>query len=158
MGANTITLTAQNSHGDSASVSITVNVDDDLSLPGPTLTAGPSQVSWHLPASTTAAQTAKVYIGNSGSGSLNWTASVNAPWLSISAISGTAPYTLTLTADPTGLAAGFNGLTQLTLTSPAASDHITETLTIPVNLSIGNVWQSFGGAVERKIFIPLVDK
>lgn len=158
VGANTITLTAQNSHGSTASVSITVNVDDDLSLPGPTLTAGPSQVSWHLAAGTTAAQTALVHIGNSGAGSLNWTASVNAPWLSINTVSGTAPYTLTLTANPSGLPDGFNGSTELTLTSPAASDHITETLTIPVNISIGNVWQSFGGAAERKVFLPVVTK
>ncbi len=47
-------------------------------------------------------------------------------------------------------------MTELTLTSPAASDHITETLTILVNLSIGNVWQSFGGAAEHKVFLPVV--
>jgi hypothetical protein len=158
VGVNTITLTAQNSHGSSASVSITINVDDDLSLPAPTLTAGPSLVSWHLAAGTTSLQTAQVFIGNGGSDSLNWTASVNVPWLSIDAISGTAPYTLTLTANPAGLPAGFHGLTDLTLISPAAGDHITETLTIPVDLSIGDVWQSYGGGAQHSLFLPVVTR
>ena len=83
---------------------------------------------------------------------------MNAPWLSIDAISGTAPYTLTLTANPTGLPAGFYGLTDRTLISPAASDHITETLTIPVDLSIGDVWQTFGGAAQHRVFLPVVTR
>jgi hypothetical protein len=150
VGANTITLTAQNTHGSSASASITVYVDDDLSRP--------SQVSWHLADSSADTQTAQVVIGNGGSGSLDWTASENAPWLSIDALSGTAPYTLTLTVDPSGLPAGFNGLTDLNLISPAASDHTTETLTIPVDLSIGNVWQTYGGVVMHSVFLPLVTR
>ena len=129
-----------------------------MSLPGPTLTAGPSQVSWHLADSSADTQTAQVVIGNGGSGSLDWTASENAPWLSIDALSGTAPYTLTLTVDPSGLPAGFNGLTDLNLISPAASDHTTETLTIPVDLSIGNVWQTYGGVVMHSVFLPLVTR
>ena len=46
VGTHTITLTATNSVGLSASTSITVVVDDDLDLLDPTLTVGPTQLGW----------------------------------------------------------------------------------------------------------------
>src|SRR6185295_9343737 len=109
VGSNQITFSATNSVGQSASAQVTVIVDDDLDLPGPTLTAGPGQVGGHVGAGTTQAQTADVSIGNAGSGALSWTASSDQPWLTISAGSGTIsaggdPATLTLTANPAGLA------------------------------------------------------
>ncbi len=50
VGSNVITLQATNSVGQTASATVTVVVGDDLNLPGPTLTAGPAQVSWQVPA------------------------------------------------------------------------------------------------------------
>ena len=88
VGSNKITLTATNSAGQSASASVTVIVDDDLDLPGPTLTAGPGQVGWHIGAGTTQAQTAQITIGNAGSAALSWTASSDQPWLTLSAPGG----------------------------------------------------------------------
>jgi hypothetical protein len=44
-----------------------------------------------------------VNITNSGSGTLEWLARKNEPWLTISPTSGTAPSVLTITADPSGL-------------------------------------------------------
>src|ERR1700737_1192128 len=48
VGKNQIQLTATNRDGLSASTTITVFIDDDLNLPGPTLSAGPPQVGWHV--------------------------------------------------------------------------------------------------------------
>src|SRR5205085_843160 len=49
VGTNVITLRATNSATLSASTSLTVVVDDDLNLLGPTLTAGPLQFAWTFP-------------------------------------------------------------------------------------------------------------
>ncbi|HLP46300.1 MAG TPA: leucine-rich repeat domain-containing protein [Candidatus Kapabacteria bacterium] len=65
----------------------------------------------------TGAQT--VLITNTGSGVLNWTASGNASWLSLSASSGTGDSVLSVSVDPGGLAVGsYTGT--ITITDPNA--------------------------------------
>ncbi len=99
-------LTATNSAGLSASTSITVLVDDDLDLPGPTLAATPVEVGWAIKAGTTQAQTAQLSLANVGGGSLSWSASSSAAWLKLGAASGSAPATLTPHRQPEGLHRG----------------------------------------------------
>jgi hypothetical protein len=162
VGSNTITLVATNSVGQSASASVTVIVDDDLNLPGPTLTAGPGQVGWHIAAGTTEAQTAQVTISNAGSGALEWTASSNKPWLTLSAAGGSIsaggdPATLTLTADPSGLNSDKSYSATLTLTRPATDSEPAQTIVIPVNLSIGDVWNTYDpSGPGTRVYLPLV--
>jgi hypothetical protein len=156
VGVNYITLTATNSAMLSASTSITVVVDDDLDLPGPTLSVAPTQVGWHVALGTTEVQTVTVGIYNAGSGSLSWTASEDADWLATSAITGTVPYTLTLTADPTGLEDGTVLTMTLWITSPESTDHITEIVAIPVNLTVGDVYRTYPKAPSSLIYLPLV--
>lgn len=60
VGTNTITLTATNIRGMTASASVVVVVDDDLRLPGPYLSVGPDQVGWRLAPGTTALQSPAV--------------------------------------------------------------------------------------------------
>ncbi len=144
VGNNVITLSATNSVGQSASASVTVIVDDDLNLPGPTLTAGPGQVGWQVGVGTTAAQTAQVSVGNAGSGALDWIATSDQPWLTLSAASGSIaeggdPSTLTLMASPAGLAPNQTYSAKLTLTKPASGSDAAQTVIVPVSLSIGDV-------------------
>ena len=76
---------------------------DDQS--GNRLTAAPSSLSL----STTiggSTVSGSVTISRSGTGTANVSLSESAPWLSITPTSGSAPLSSTLTADPTGLAAG----------------------------------------------------
>jgi hypothetical protein len=161
VGSNEITLVATNSVGQSASASVTVIVDDDLNLPGPTLTAGPGQVGWHIAAGTTQAQTAEVTVSNAGSGELDWTASSDQPWLTLSAANGTIgdgePATLTLTADPTGLAGDTSHTATLTLTRPATDSEPAQTISIPVSLSIGDILNTYDpSGASVSIYLPLV--
>jgi hypothetical protein len=142
VGTNVITLVATNSLSRTASASVTVIVGDDLDLPGPTLTAGPAQVGWQVAAGSTQTKSMSISIGNAGSGSLSWTAVESAGWLTLSAPSGTinagsAPSTLTLTANPTGLGGGKTYTAQLVITKPSGGGVPQQQITIPVSLSVG---------------------
>lgn len=164
VGVNVITLVATNSVGEAASATVTVIVDDDLTLPGPTLSAGPGQVSWHIGAGESALQTAEVTISNAGSGNLNWTATSDQPWLTLSAAQGSVdaagdPVTLTLSANPTGLATDQSHVAHLTLTKPASGNDAEQTIVILVTLSIGDVWTVAAQTlptVEQAIYLPVI--
>lgn len=137
MGVNQITLTATNSLGLSAATSVTVTVKGSTDLPGPTLTAGPGQIGWNVQVGELQAQTATLNIGNSGSGVLGFTAHSDASWLSLSATTGTAPATLTLTANPAGFAGGVTETATVTL---AATGDPSQVIKIPVTLAVGNTF------------------
>ncbi|MBA3471043.1 MAG: hypothetical protein H0T53_15520, partial [Herpetosiphonaceae bacterium] len=98
VGINTITLTAVNGALQTTSV-ITVEVHDDLDLPGATLTAGPDQIGWQFDLGAAQSQSATVYVSNVGSGTLSWSASESVPWLSLNVTAGSAPDQITLTAN-----------------------------------------------------------
>jgi len=156
VGTNLVTLTATNSRGLSASTSITVVVDDDLDLPGPSLSVAPTQVGWHVAAGTTADQTEDVDVNNAGGGTLDWIASEDATWLSLDLTGGTAPSTLGLTADPSGLADGTVLTTTLWITAPAGTDHAEESVEIPVSMLVGDVYHEFPDFLVNDIYLPLV--
>jgi cellulose 1,4-beta-cellobiosidase len=82
-------------------------------------------------------------ISNSSYGTLNWSASKNASWLSVSPSSGTAPSSLTVTVNPSGLSIGtYNGT--ITVSSSRASN---SPQTVPFTLTIAAAAQinSFTG-------------
>ncbi|MEP7356073.1 MAG: hypothetical protein ABI847_02400, partial [Anaerolineales bacterium] len=152
VGTNVITLTAQNSVGLSASLAITVVVDDNLNLLGPTLTAGPAPLGWTFTAGATTPQTATLSIGNAGSGSLDWTASTDAPWLTLSAASGSAPASIVVTAHPNGFPDGTSLSGHILITAAAVS----QTVDIPVGLVVGNLFSQPISASVSKLFLPIV--
>lgn len=156
VGVNIITLTATNSLGLTASASVTVVVNDDLRLPGPFLSVGPSQVNWHLAPGTTALQAAAVSVTNAGSGNLTWTASCDQPWLSLSAASGAAPATLTLTANPGTLSPGQIHTATVTIVGDPGSGQPLQTVTLPVQVAIGNVISNTAPPPPRRAFLPLI--
>jgi YVTN family beta-propeller protein len=137
VGTNLITLTATDGFGLTGSTSIIVNVKDNEDLPGPTLTAGPGQIGWHVAVGESQLQTAELNVGNSGGGNLEFTAQSNAPWLTLSAATGTAPATLTLTADPTGFLEGTTEEASVTITAVGIPDQM---IMVPVTLAVGNTF------------------
>ncbi|OGF57340.1 MAG: hypothetical protein A2Z21_02325 [Candidatus Fraserbacteria bacterium RBG_16_55_9] len=67
-----------------------------------------------------------------GSGTLSWQASVDVPWLSLSATTGTAPTEISVSTEIAQLVAGtYQG--QITITAP---DAINSPLTVPVTLTL----------------------
>jgi hypothetical protein len=142
LGVNLLTLTATNSLGLAATSTITVVVDADPIVLGPTLTVGPTQVGWHVTQGELQLQTAELDIGNRGGGSLQFTVSSGASWLSSNVTQGTAPATITLTADPAGLADGASEDTTLTLTAVGNPGQV---ITVPVRLAAGNTFVTGNG-------------
>jgi hypothetical protein len=163
VGTNVITLRATNSVGKTASASVTVIVDDDLNLPGPTLTTGPDQVGWQVGAGSTQVQTAQISIGNAGSGTLNWTASSSAAWLMLDTGSGSVgtgdPSIITASADPSGLANGTIYTANITIYMPASGSTPAQKAVIPVSLSVGNVRTTPPGHFTgRLLFLPMLKR
>ncbi|HWU86169.1 MAG TPA: M20/M25/M40 family metallo-hydrolase [Kofleriaceae bacterium] len=73
-------------------------------------------------------------ISNSGTGTLTWTASSNAAWLTQSPTSGTAPSSATVSVSTAGLAAGtYNGA--ITITAAGASN---SPYSVPVTLTVNS--------------------
>jgi hypothetical protein len=143
VGVHVLTLTATNSFGLVATRTVTVSVDGNLAARGPTLTAGPGQIGWQVGPGEVLAQTAALDISNSGSGILQFALSGGAPWLTPSASGGTAPTTITLSANPAGLADGQILDTTVTLTAVGFPDQV---ITVPVRLAVGDTFD-VGNAV-----------
>lgn len=158
VGTNTITLTATNSSGMTASASVMVVVDDDLRLPGPYLSVGPDQVNWHLAPGTTAPQSVEVSVSNAGSGNLTWTASSDQPWLTLSPVSGAAPMTLTLTANPTMFSEGNIYTATVTLIGDPGGGQPLQTVALPVQAAVGNVVSNAAATPARRVFLPLIKR
>jgi hypothetical protein len=161
VGSNVITLQATNSVGQSASASVTVIVDDNLDLPGPTLTTGPDQVGWQVGAGSTQVQSTAISIGNAGGGTLDWTASSSASWLTLDTTSGSVgtgdPSIITASADPTGLADGTIYSANITIYVPASGSTPEQKAVIPVSLSIGDVRVTPPGHFSGNyLFMPLL--
>jgi hypothetical protein len=70
-----------------------------------------------------------VSIYNQGSGVINWTTSSTASWLTVSPASGTTPANLSVSVNPSGLAAG-NYSATLTITGSGSTQTVAVTLTV----------------------------
>ncbi|MCB8945091.1 MAG: BACON domain-containing protein [Ardenticatenaceae bacterium] len=153
VGVNQITLTATNSKGLSASKTITVIVQDDLQPPAASLQIGPNPIGWHVAVGETAVHTTTVHFANMGLGNLTWTASEDADWLTMSSYNGSAPEEITFMADPTGLNANKSYAAHVTITASNGQGS-TQEITLPVTLSIGNVWDNPAGYTF--IYLPVI--
>jgi hypothetical protein len=87
---------------------------------GPVIVLSPTSFSFTGQQGGANPATQTLNISNGGSGTVNWTASGNATWLSLSPTSGTAPSTVTVTASTAGLAAG-TYTAAITVSAPGAS-------------------------------------
>ena len=138
VGPHVVTLTATDSLAldATATAMVTVHANPGAGA-GPTLTAGPLQFGWHVAVGETVLQTGAIEIGNSGSGALQFAVSSGAGWLVPEITGGTAPATLMLTADPSGLADGQVRDTTLILTALGYPDQV---ILIPVRIAMGDTF------------------
>ncbi|MBI3968333.1 MAG: hypothetical protein HY329_22065, partial [Chloroflexi bacterium] len=141
-GPNEITLTATNRDGLSASTKIMIVVSDDVELPNPTLSAGPTDINWHVAAGTTQLQTAMVQVTNPGTGALSYTATSDQPWLTVTPASGTAPGQLTLAANPAGLPSPSVNTATVQLRAPGVEGAPEQMVNVRVRLTVGDVFST----------------
>jgi subtilase family protein/BACON domain-containing protein len=100
----------------------------------PTIGVNPSSFSFSATVGGSNPANQSLSITNTGGGTLNWTASSNATWLSVSPTSGTAPSTATVSVNITGLAVGtYNGA--ITVSATGATN---TPVTVPVTLTVNS--------------------
>jgi hypothetical protein len=142
-GSFTITVRATNIAGDGVPGNADTT-DQDFALviyngsagapTNPTIGVSPSSFSFTATAGGANPANQSLSITNTGGGTLNWTASSNATWLSVSPTSGTAPSTATVSVNITGLAAGtYNGA--ITVSATGATN---TPVNVPVTLTVNN--------------------
>jgi hypothetical protein len=140
-GTFTITVKATNIAGDGVPGNgdttdqdfalVAYNANGSVST-NPTIGVSPSSLSFTATAGGSNPANQTISITNTGGGTLNWTASDNATWLTVSPASGTAPSTLTASVSITGLVAGtYNGTITITATGATNSP-----LSVPVTLTV----------------------
>jgi hypothetical protein len=143
-GSFTVTVRATNIAGDGVPGNADTT-DQDFALVIYNATAGApaspaigvSPASFSFTATSGGANPANqsLSITNTGGGTLNWTASDNATWLSVSPASGTAPSSVTVSVNISGLAAGtYNGAITVSATG-ATNSPVTVPVTLTVNAS-----------------------
>jgi len=125
----TITIT------DPAATNSQVDIPVELVIspaPVPTIAFSPATISFTATEGASNPADQDLSISNSGEGTLNWTVSDNADWLSLDPTSGTDAGMVTLSADITGLTPD-TYYAAVTITDPAATNNPVE---VPVQLTI----------------------
>jgi len=108
-----------------------------LPVTTPILTVSPSSLSFSASLGGGNPPPSSISVTNTGAGTLNFTASSDSSWLTVSPLSGTAPQSLQATASIAGLAAGtYTGHVTIT-SSGAQGSPATVTVTLTVSNSSG---------------------
>jgi N,N-dimethylformamidase beta subunit-like, C-terminal/Domain of unknown function (DUF4082)/Concanavalin A-like lectin/glucanases superfamily/Fibronectin type III domain/Viral BACON domain/Bacterial Ig domain len=124
-----ITVGATGAGGSPKTIPVTLTVDPPAP---PSLSVTPASLAFTATAGGSDPAAKTLSVSNTGGGSMDWTASESATWLSLSPASGTNTGTITVTPSITGLAAG-TYTTDVTVAATGASGSpktITVTLTV----------------------------
>jgi hypothetical protein len=131
----TITVAATGATNTPQAVPVTLTV----AAASPTIGLSPTSLSFTGTQGGTNPAAKTVSITNTGGGTLSWTVSDNAAWLSLSPASGTAPGSATASVNLAGLVAGtYNATITVTATGATNSPQavpVTLTVTAPVSQS-----------------------
>ncbi len=91
-------------------------------IPQSSLTVTPTSLQFTYTTGASAPGSQSIQITNSGSGTLSWSATASATWISVSSTSGTAPSTLSVSISTAGLSAGtYTGSIQITAANASNS-------------------------------------
>jgi hypothetical protein len=142
-GSFTVTVRATNIAGDGVPGNADTT-DQDFALivyngsagapTNPTIGVSPASFSFTATAGGANPANQSLSITNTGGGTLNWTASDDATWLTVSPTSGTAPSTATLSVSIAGLTPGtYNGT--ITVSATGATN---TPVSVPVTLTVNS--------------------
>jgi hypothetical protein len=104
----------------------------------PAIGVSPSNLSFTATAGGSNPASQTIGITNTGAGTLNWTATENGSWLTISPVSGTASSTLTASANISGLAAGTYNAAITISAAGATNSPVSVPVTLTVNATGGS--------------------
>ena len=112
-----------------AAGSDTLNV---LLTPQATLAVAPASLQFAYTVGDPAPTAQSIQVANGGTGTLSWSATASAGWMSVSPASGTAPSTLSVSIGPAGLSAGeYTGSIQI-VSAGAANTPVSIGVTLTV--------------------------
>jgi uncharacterized protein (TIGR03437 family) len=123
--------------------------DLQLAAPAPpAISAAPSSLQLAYTIGGAAPASQSIQIVNGGGGTLAWSASSNAAWLTVTPASGTAPSTLSVSVNPANLSAGSYSAT-VQITAPGASGSpasvgvtlVVQALTTPFTVALSTAGQ-----------------
>ncbi|MDA0180301.1 PQQ-dependent sugar dehydrogenase [Solirubrobacter phytolaccae] len=142
-----VTLTAAGATGSPRTVAVTFVVDP----PPPVLAVAPASLSFQGVAGASAPAAKTLAVSNTGGGSMPWTATEDAAWLSVAPGSGTNAGTVTASVSLDGLAAG-TYTSEVVVSAPSAGSpkHVPVTLVVaaaptPPALAVAPSALSFSG-------------
>lgn len=115
---DTVTVTAPGATNSPQTFTVTLT----LTIPPPTIKLAPDSFYFQAQQNDVNPPGQVMNITNIGQGTLNWTATKNAAWLSLSSYSGTAPSNVTVTVDNTGLMPGVY-LDSIRVSDPTATNN-----------------------------------
>jgi uncharacterized protein (TIGR03437 family) len=132
LGAGTYTRSVQISAAGASNSPVSVAVTLTVAPAPPVLAVSPQALTFNYMVSGTIPAAQSIQVTNSGGGTLNWSATASAMWLSVAVTSGTAPSTLSVLVSPTGLGAGtYTGSVQISAAGASNSPvSVTVTLTV----------------------------
>jgi hypothetical protein len=127
-GTFTGTVTVSGAGATTKSIPVTLTVTSGSTTPAIGLNPISLAFTGSVGGTNPAAQT--VSIANTGGGTLSWSASDNAPWLTVSPASGSGNKAVTATVNTAGLASGTLNATITVTASGATSKTVPVTLTV----------------------------
>lgn len=146
--SGSILVSASGATNSPQSITVTLNVR------GPSLGVSPSVMVFSGFQNQANPSPAALIISNLGGGTVNWTASSSASWLSLSATSGVANATINVQPNITGLALGTYSA-NITITAAGAQN---SPQTVPVTLNVAGLlasWDFNDGTMQGLAISPL---
>ena len=145
--SGSVTVTAAGALGSPVTIPVTLNVVTPHNL-----TASPTLITFNVSPGSTALQSQTVQLTSAGGSVAYGAAAAGGAWLTASPTAGSTPATITVTANPAGLAAeSYSGT--VTINSPNAVSQVTVTVNLvvgavapPVVSGIANAASYFSGA------------
>ena len=132
LGAGTYTGSVQISAAGASNSPVSLTVTLTVAPAAAVLAVSPKALTFNYTAGATIPAAESIQLTNSGGGTLNWSATTSATWLSVAAASGTAPSTLSVAVSPTGLGVEtYTGSIQISAAGASNSPvSVTVTLTV----------------------------